>query len=67
MDELFREIIDDGESVISHAAVILALTIQRCVAPRSKLYAQRWFPTTALPEILGVRVKHFNNTRRTFR
>ena len=29
-------------------------TIQRCAAPGSKLYAQRWFPRTALRLLLGV-------------
>lgn len=43
--------------------VVAALVIQRCVAPRSKFYAQRWFPTTALPEILGIAPQQFNNTR----
>jgi len=45
------------------AEVICALTIQRCVAPGSTLYAQRWFPRTALPELLGVAPAHFHNTR----
>jgi hypothetical protein len=43
--------------------VVAALTIQRCVDPGSKLYAERWFPTTALPELLPIEAKRFNNTR----
>jgi hypothetical protein len=43
--------------------VLAALTIQRGVDPGSKLYATRWFPTSALPELLGVCPSAFNNTR----
>jgi len=43
--------------------VIAALTLQRCVDPGSKLYAEQWFPTTALPELLGVDPTRFNNAR----
>src|SRR5512147_1301077 len=51
------------ERLARQAEVICALTIQRCVAPGSKLYAQRWFPRTALPELLGVAPAQFHNTR----
>lgn len=63
LDELFCGLIEEGESVINYAKVIAALTIQRCVAPKSKLFASRWISTTALPELLGIGVKPFNNTR----
>jgi transposase len=36
---------------------------QRCLNPRSKLQAVRWFPRTALPELLCVSPTQFNNTR----
>jgi transposase len=63
LGEILSQFIDDGESVISHAAIICALTLQRCVAPGSKLFAERWIPTTALPELLGSSPGLFNNTR----
>lgn len=56
-------LIGEEETTISTAKVIECLTIQRCVAPRSKLFAQQWFPTTTLPELLGIPLGHFNNTR----
>lgn len=43
--------------------VVAALTLQRCVDPGSKLHAERWFPTTALPELLRIDPDQFNNTR----
>ncbi len=43
--------------------VIAALVLHRCVAAGSKLAAERWFPTTALPELLGVLPSQFNNSR----
>ena len=61
--DVLRELVEDGESAISATDVICALTIQRCVAPGSKLYAQRWFPTTVLPELLGISSEQFHNTR----
>ena len=36
---------------------------QRCLDPQSKLHAVRWFPRTALPELLGISPAQFNNTR----
>ncbi len=33
------------------------------VSPRSKLYAVAWYPTTALPETLGIVPEQFNNSR----
>lgn len=52
-----------GEREVSVGQVVAALTVQRCVAPASKLEASRWYPTTALPELQGVRPARFNNTR----
>jgi transposase len=48
---------------VSAADVIFALVAQRCVAPGSKFSAQRWFPTTALPELLRISPEQFNNSR----
>lgn len=43
--------------------VVAALVTQRCVAPASKLAATRWFPDTALPELLGISPAQFHNSR----
>jgi len=63
LSELFNRLLPKGGDAIAAGDVIAALTIQRCVSPGSKLYAQRWFPRTALPELLGVEAQHFNNAR----
>jgi len=63
LSQLLVELLPPTESAAAPADVVTILTLQRCVAPGSKLYAQRWFPTTALPELLGVSPKQFNNTR----
>jgi hypothetical protein len=60
------ELVDElspTEREVSVGQVVAALTVQRCVAPASKLEASRWYPTTALPELQGVRPTRFNNTR----
>ncbi len=43
--------------------VLCALVLQRCVAPASKLAAERWFPETALPEWMAIAPGTFNNAR----
>jgi hypothetical protein len=63
LDELVDGLLGIGDAVVTPAAVVAALVLQRCVAPGSKLSAERWFPRSALPELLGVAPKHFNNTR----
>jgi len=51
------------EQPCSPSSVVKALVLHRCTAPGSKLDALRWFPTTALPELLDLDARHFNNTR----
>jgi len=63
LDKLFMDIIGMEERKIFSGTIIQILTIQRCVNPRSKLYAQEWFPTTALPELLSIQLRSFNNVR----
>lgn len=63
LPEMLEEVLPKGEEGVSPAKVITALTLQRCVAPGSKLSATQWFPRTALPELLDVAAAQFNNTR----
>lgn len=63
LGELLDELLPVGDAIAPASAVVEALAIQRCVAPGSKSLAERWFPTTALPELLGVSPAHLNNTR----
>lgn len=60
---LFNRLLPKGLDAVHSSAVIAALVVQRCTDPGSKLYAQRWFPRTALPELLGIELGQFNNTR----
>lgn len=52
-----------SDSIATDAEVIEALVLHRCVEPDSKLAACAWYPRTALPEMLGVKPPHFNNSR----
>ena len=61
-DELGR-LLPREESDVAPERIVTALVAQRCLEPRSKLHAVRWFPRTALPELLGVSPLQFNNTR----
>lgn len=60
---LLEDLLPTGAAQVAPASIVAALAIQRCVDPGSKLYATRWFPKTALPELLGIAPELFNNTR----
>jgi hypothetical protein len=61
-DQLAR-LLPRAESEVAPERIVAALVAQRCLDPQSKLGAVRWFPRTALPELLGVSPAQFNNTR----
>jgi hypothetical protein len=61
--QLLATLIPKGGADVEPADVVAALTLQRCADPGSKLYAERWFPRTALPELLAVSPPSFHNTR----
>ena len=63
LDELLTELLPQGGEQVAPASIVAALVLQRCVDPGSKLYAARWMPRTALPELLGIVPEQFNNTR----
>src|SRR5262249_56188919 len=63
LDELLDELMPVGADRLRPAAVVAALSLQRCVDPGSTLYAARWLPRTALVELLGLDPQSFNNTR----
>jgi len=60
---LLDDLLPDSAADVPDSAVIEALVVQRCVAPDSKLKAQRWYPKTALPELQGVAPGKVHNTR----
>lgn len=63
LDRLLEDLLPRGQAEVAPGDIVAALTLQRCVDPGSKLYAERWFPRTALPELLGIAPDRFNNTR----
>ena len=63
LTELLDELMPVRDSLVAPSAVVESLVLQRCVKPNPKYYAVDWFPTTALPELLGLPPTHFNNTR----
>lgn len=63
LDTMCGDLVDDQDWAVSFADCVESLVIQRCVAAGSKLYATRWFPESALPELLAVDPEQFNNSR----
>ena len=63
LTRLLEEVLPRGEADVSPSDVVLALSLQRCVDAGSKLYAERWFPRTALAELLHIAPSSFHNTR----
>lgn len=63
LDKMLDELLPPSAAEIRPCDVVAALTFQRCVDPGSKLHAERWFPTTTLPELFGIDPARFNNTR----
>ena len=63
MKRLLQDIFVGHGDDVQPADVVAALVTQRCVAPASKLAATRWFPNTALPELLAISPALFHNTR----
>jgi transposase len=63
LDQILRKLMPQGAAVIPPADVVAALVIHRCVDSGSKLHATRWFPRTALPELLDVPTTALENTR----
>lgn len=62
-DELLDRLVDDEDSEVDFQKVVQSLVMHRCIAPGSKLSATRWFPNTALPELLDIGPDQFNNSR----
>lgn len=60
---LLDELLPQGSADVALSSVLAALAVQRCLDPGSESYATRWFPKTALPELLDVSPAAFNNTR----
>ena len=61
--ELCTELLPPGDKTASPADVITTLVLHRCCDAGSKLHATRWYPRTALPELLGLDPAAFGNSR----
>ena len=63
LHRLLASALPSSAADVSVVEVVTALMLQRCVAPASKLAAVKWFPTTALPELLNIGPAQFHNSR----
>jgi hypothetical protein len=63
LEALLDDLDPTNKQTVPFSRIVAALTIQRCIDPGSKLFAERWFPRTALPELLDITPSQFNNTR----
>lgn len=60
---LLRGALPHSDATADVTKVVAALVLHRCVAPGSKLAAERWYPTTALSHLLAIDPGAFNNSR----
>ncbi len=60
---VLRDALPTSAAKVPVDVIISILCLHRCQDPGSKLSATRWYKTTALPEITGVEVAAFNNSR----
>ena len=64
LDRFFEQVVDDDPADVPWSRVTALLTINRLCAPGSELaIEQRWFPSTALDDLLGMEESKINDTR----
>jgi transposase len=64
LDRFFEQAVDDGAADVPWSRVAALLAINRLCAPGSELaIEQRWYPTTALDDLLGIEEGKINDTR----
>src|SRR6266581_734237 len=64
LDHFFEEAIDEAPADVPWSRVVALLTINRLCAPGSELAVeQRWYPSTALDDLLGIEEGKINDTR----
>lgn len=64
LDRFFEQAVDDDPANVPWSRVAALLTINRLCAPGSELaIEQRWFPSTALDDLLGIEEHKINDTR----
>jgi transposase len=64
LDRFFEERIDEHEADVPWSRVTALLAINRLCAPGSELaMEERWYPTTAMDDLLGIEEGKINDTR----
>ena len=64
LDPFFEEAVDEQEADVPWARVAAVLAINRLCAPGSEwAIAERWYPSTALDDLLGIEEGKINDTR----
>ena len=64
LDELLKRLMPTGKATIAWWRTALILVVARLCDPSSELYvAERWYPKSALPELLGVPAEQVDDNR----
>ena len=64
LDRFFEQTVDDDPADVPWSRVVALLAINRLCAPGSELaIEQRWYPSTALDDLLGIEDGKINDTR----
>ncbi len=64
LDRFFEQVVDGDPADVPWSRVAALLAINRLCAPGSELaIEQRWFPSTALDDLLGIEEDKINDTR----
>ncbi len=64
LDRFFEQTVDDKQADVTWSRVAALLAINRLCAPGSELaIEQRWYPSTALDDLLGIEEGKINDTR----
>lgn len=64
LDRFFEEAVDEQEADVPWSRVAAVLAINRLCAPGSELaIEERWYPSTALDDLLGIEEGKINDTR----
>ena len=64
LDRFFEQAVDEHEADVAWSRIAAVLAINRLCAPGSELaIEQRWYPSTALDDLLGIQEGKINDTR----
>src|SRR3989442_5273598 len=64
LDQFYEELIDDEKADVPWSRIAALLAINRLCEPRSELAVEeRWYPATALDDLLGIAEGKVNDTR----